>query len=233
MNSKVTEQHRRRAAYVYIRQSTIAQTRHHQESTERQYALRQKALEWGWTAAQIHILDGDLGLSGAESKSRPDFQTLMTHVSRGQVGVILALEASRLARSSLDWQHLIQICALTDTLVVDEDGCYDPADFNDGLLLGLKGTLAQAELHFLRARLQGGKLNKARKGELRFPLPVGFSYDARQRIVLDPDQEVQGSVSLVFRLFRQKGSAYGVVHHFAQQGLSFPKRAYGGAWTDN
>lgn len=230
MNSKVTDQHRRRAAYVYIRQSTIAQTRYHQESTERQYALRQKALQWGWSPAQIHILDRDLGLSGAESQSRPDFQTLMTDVSRGQVGVILALEASRLARSSLDWQHLIQICALTDTLVVDEDGCYDPADFNDGLLLGLKGTLAQAELHFLRARLQGGKLNKARKGELRFPLPVGFTYDAQQCIVPDPDQEVQGSVRLVFRLFRQKGSAYGVVHHFAQQGLRFPKRAYGGAW---
>jgi DNA invertase Pin-like site-specific DNA recombinase len=148
----------------------------------------------------------------------------------GEVGAVFALEASRLARSSLDWHRLMELCALSETLVVDEDGCYDPGDFNDGLLLGLKGTLAQAELHFLHARLQGGKLNKAKRGELRFPLPVGLSYDTQGTVVLDPDEEVREAVGLVFQLFRETGSAYAVVHRFAALGLRFPKRAYGGVW---
>src|SRR5258705_382140 len=149
----------------------------------------------------------------------------------GQVGAVFALEASRLARSNVDWHRLLQLCALTQTLVIDEDGCYDPADFNDGLLLGLKGTMAQAELHFLHARLQGGKLNKAKKGELRFPLPVGFCYDDESHIVFDADEEVRGAVALVFQLFRETSSAYGVVQRFAERRLRFPKRAYGGAWN--
>ena len=149
----------------------------------------------------------------------------------GQVGAVFALEASRLARSNVDWHRLLELCALTRTLVIDEDGCYDPADFNDGLLLGLKGTMAQAELHFLRARLLGGKLNKAQKGELRFPLPVGFCHDEDGHIVPDPDEEVRGAVSLVFRLFRETGSAFAVVQNFARRALRFPKRAYGGAWN--
>jgi len=230
MNSKITEQHQSKPAYIYVRQSTIAQVRHHQESTERQYALRQKALELGWSEAAIRTLDLDLGVSGAQMAGRQDFKTLVADVSMGQVGAVFALEVSRLARSNLDWHRLLELCALTETLVVDEDGCYDPADFNDGLLLGLKGTMAQAELHFLRARLQGGKLNKAKKGELHFPLPVGFCYDEQGRIVCDPDEEVRGAVALVFRLFRETGSAYGVVHRFTERGLRFPKRAYGGAW---
>jgi DNA invertase Pin-like site-specific DNA recombinase len=143
---------------------------------------------------------------------------------------VVALEVSRLARSNLDWHRLLELCALTATLVIDEDGCYDPSDFNDGLLLGLKGTMAQAELHFLHARLQGGKLNKAKKGELRFPLPVGYCYDEQDRIVPDADAEVRGAVAMVFRLFRETGSAYAVVHRFTESGLRFPKRAYGGAW---
>jgi DNA invertase Pin-like site-specific DNA recombinase len=147
------------------------------------------------------------------------------------VGAVFALEVSRLARSDLDWHRLLQLCALTQTLVIDEDGCYDPSDFNDGLLLGLKGTMAQAELHFLRARLLGGKLNKARKGELRFPLPVGYCYDEQAGIIPDPDEEVRAAVELVFRLFRETGSAYAVVHRFFENGLRFPKRAYGGAWN--
>ena len=149
----------------------------------------------------------------------------------GQVGAVFALEVSRLARSNLDWHRLLELCALTRTLVIDEDGCYDPADFNDGLLLGLKGTMAQAELHFLRGRLLGGKLHKAQKGELRTPLPVGFRHDDDGRIVVDPDEEVRGAVELVFRLFEETGSAYGVVQRFVEQGLRFPKRSYGGAWN--
>jgi DNA invertase Pin-like site-specific DNA recombinase len=148
-----------------------------------------------------------------------------------QVGAVFALKVSRLARSNLDWHRLLELCALTQTLVIDADGCYNPADFNDGLLLGIKGTMAQAELHFMRGRLLGGKLNKAQKGELRILLPVGYCYDGQGRIVIDPDDEVRGSVQMVFRLFQESGSAYGVVQRFAQDGLRFPKRAYGGAWN--
>ena len=231
VTSKVQSQHTEKSAYVYIRQSTMGQARHHQESTERQYALKDKALQLGWSPSRIRILDRDLGLSGAQSTDREDFKTLTADVSMGRAGAIFALEASRLARSNLDWHRLIEICALTKTLVIDEDGCYDPADFNDALLLGLKATIAQAELHFIRARLQGGKLNKAKKGELRFPLPVGFCHDDDGQVVIDPDQEVQGAIRLVFDVFHQTGSAYAVVQHFAQKELRFPKRAYGGAWN--
>src|ERR1700674_341815 len=231
MNTKISEQHHRKPAYIYVRQSSLAQVRHHRESTERQYALREKALVLGWPETAIRTLDRDLGMSGAHMTGREDFKTLVADVSMGQVGAVFALEVSRLARSNLDWHRLLELCALTHTLVIDADGCYDPADFNDGLLLGLKGTMAQAELHFLRGRLLGGKLNKAKKGELRFPLPVGFCYDGEGRIVPDPDDEVRGAVQLVFRLFQETGSAYAVVQRFAQSGLRFPKRAYGGAWA--
>jgi DNA invertase Pin-like site-specific DNA recombinase len=230
MNSKITEQHRNRPAYIYVRQSTNAQVLHHQESTERQYALRAMALELGWNESAIRTLDRDLGMTGSEMTRREDFKTLVADVSMGQVGAVFALEVSRLARSNLDWHRLLELCAFTATLVIDEDGCYDPADFNDGLLLGLKGAMAQAELHFLHARLQGGKLNKAKKGDLRFPLPVGYSYDEQGRTVPDADAEVRGAVEMVFRLFRETGSAYAVVHRFTEKGLRFPKRAYGGAW---
>jgi len=230
MNPKIQEHHRSKPAYIYLRQSTPSQVRHHQESTERQYALREKALELGWSESLIRTLDRDLGKTGTEMARREDFKSLVAEVSMGQVGAVFALEVSRLARSNLDWHRLLELCALTETLVIDEDGCYDPADFNDGLLLGLKGAMAQAELHFLHARLQGGKLNKAKKGELRFPVPVGFCYDEQSRIVMEPDEEVRAAVGLVFRLFRETGSAFGVMQRFAESGLRFPKRSYGGAW---
>jgi DNA invertase Pin-like site-specific DNA recombinase len=230
MNPKIKEHHRSKPAYIYLRQSTPSQVRHHQESTERQYALREKALELGWSESLIRTLDRDLGKTGTEMTGREDFKTLVAEVSMGQVGAVFALEVSRLARSNLDWHRLLELCAFTETLVIDEDGCYDPADFNDGLLLGLKGAMAQAELHFLHARLQGGKLNKAKKGELRFPVPVGFCYDDQGRTILDSDEEVRGAVGLVFRLFRETGSAFGVMQRFAESALRFPKRSYGGAW---
>src|SRR5262245_49502214 len=178
---------------------------------------------------QIRILDGDLGHSGEQATHRDDFKTLVSDVAMGQVGAIFSLEASRLARSNKHWHRLLELCAITKTLVFDGDGCYDPADFNDGLVLGIKGQFAQAELHIIRARLHGAKLNKAQKGELRFPVPVGFVYDA-DKIVLDPDQEVQGAVRSVFELFEQENSAYRVVQRFHQLRLRFPRRAYGGAW---
>src|SRR5256712_6402901 len=231
MNSKIAEHHRSKPAYIYLRQSTPGQVRHHQESTERQYALREMAMTLGWSESLIRTLDRDLGKTGTEMAGREDFKTLVADVSMGQVGAVFALEASRLARSNLDWHRLLELCALTTTLVIDEDGCYDPADFNDGLLLGLKGAMAQAELHFLRARLLGGKLNKAKKGELRFPLPVGFRYDEENRIIQDPDEEIRSAVGLVFRLFRETGSAFAVMQRFTQSALRFPKRSYGGAWA--
>ena len=231
MNSKIKPRHLHNPAYIYVRQSTLAQVRHHQESTERQYALCDQASELGWPAERIRVLDGDLGRSGAQSHARVDFKTLVADVAMGQVGAVFALEASRLARSNADWHHLIELCAVTGTVLIDEDGCYDPADFNDRLLLGMKGTMSNAELHFLYGRLQGGKLNKAKKGELRHPLAVGLCYDDESQIVFDPDEEVQGAVRLVFELFRRTGSAYQVVHHFVRQGLLFPKRAYGGVWN--
>jgi DNA invertase Pin-like site-specific DNA recombinase len=231
MSTKVKPDHRQKLACVYIRQSTKNQVLHHQESTERQYALQEKALELGWSPPRIRILDRDLGVSGAQTAGREDFKALVADVSMGQVGAVFALEASRLARSCADWHRLIELCSRTDTLLVDEDGCYDPADFNDRLLLGLKGTMSQAELHFLHARLQGGKRHKAEKGELRFPLPVGLCYDDQNRIVLDVDAQVRSAVAWLFRTFREQGSAYAVAQYFAAAGLQFPKRAYGGAWA--
>lgn len=230
MSIKVTSRHLQKTAYVYIRQSSMGQVRHHRESTERQYALKNKAIALGWKESHIRVLDGDLGRSGTSMIDRADFKTIVTDVSIGKAGAVIALEASRLARSNADWHRLIEICGITGALIVDEDGCYDPADFNDGLLLGLKGTMAQAELHFIRARLQGGKLNKAQKGELRFPLPVGYVFDEAGRIVKDPDLQVRGAMDLVFTMFAQTGSAYGVVQRFAEDKLSFPKRSYGGTW---
>jgi len=233
MITKVTPQHLEKTAYIYVRQSSMGQVRHHRESTERQYAFKNKANALGWPASHIQVLDGDLGRSGTSMADRSDFKTIVADVSLGNAGAVFALEASRLARSNADWHRLIEICGITGTLIVDEDGCYDPGDFNDGLLLGLKGTMAQAELHFIRARLQGGKLNKAQKGELRFPLPVGYVFDDAGRIVKDPDDQVRGAIDLVFTAFRQTGSAYGVVQHFAKESILFPKRSYGGAWNGN
>jgi len=229
MISKIADRHLSRQACIYIRQSTPGQVRFNQESTERQYNLASKAKAMGWNPEQIRILDRDLGQSGARATNREDFKTLVSDVAMGQVGAIFSLEASRLARSNQDWHRLLELCAVTGTLVIDEDGCYNPAEFNDGLVLGMKGTFAQAELHIIRARLHGGKLNKAQKGELRFPLPVGLVFDG-DKIALDPDQEVQGAVRTVFELFKQESSAYAVVRRFQELGLRFPRRSYGGAW---
>ncbi len=229
MTSKINPSHLTRQACVYIRQSTPGQVRFNQESTERQYNLMNKAQAFGWRQDQIRVLDGDLGQSGSSATNRADFKILVGDVAMGHVGAIFSLEASRLARSNQDWHRLLELCAITNTLVIDEDGCYDPAEFNDSLVLGMKGAFAQAELHIIRARLHGGKLNKAAKGELHFPLPVGFVFEG-DKIVLDPDQEVQGAVRMIFSLFQQTGSAFGVVRRFHELGLRFPRRSYGGAW---
>jgi DNA invertase Pin-like site-specific DNA recombinase len=227
---KILETHLAKPAYVYLRQSTMGQVRFHQESTERQYALKEKARALGWEKEKIKVLDGDLGVSGAHMTNRTDFQLLVADVSMNKVGAVFALEASRLSRSNTDWHRLLELCSITQTLIIDEDGCYNPADFNDQLLLGLKGTMSQAELHFIRARLQGGKLNKAKKGELRFPLPVGYVYNESNKTTIDPDLEVSGAVRLVFDIYKDTNSAYAVAQHFSKNQLKFPKRSYGGAW---
>jgi DNA invertase Pin-like site-specific DNA recombinase len=230
MNNKIQSYHKEKLAYVYLRQSTMGQVRLNRESTERQYALKDRAHSLGWHPHQIKVLDNDLGLSGAHANHREDFKTLVADVSMGKVGAVFALEASRLSRSCTDWHRLLEICALTHTLILDEDGCYNPSDFNDQLLLGLKGTMSQAELHFIRARLLGGKVNKAKKGELRIPLPVGYCYDDEGRTVMDPDEQIREVVSLLFKIFKEQGSAYAVSHYFANNSIKFPKRAYGGVW---
>jgi len=230
LTSKIADRHLSKQACIYIRQSTPAQVRFNQESTDRQYHLADKALALGWNQDQIRVLDRDLGQTGTAATTRTDFKTLVSDVAMGQVGAIFALEASRLARSNQDWHRLLELCAITDTLVVDSDGVYNPGEFNDSLVLGLKGTFAQAELHIIRARLHGGKLNKANRGELRVPLPVGFVYED-DKIVIDPDKEVQGAVRTVFELFSKEATAYGVVRRFQEAGLHFPRRSYGGVWN--
>ncbi|MFC1526212.1 recombinase family protein [Candidatus Latescibacterota bacterium] len=223
-DTKVTASHLRRDAYLYVRQSTVRQVVENTESTQRQYALRQRAVALGWPPDRVVVIDSDLGLSGASATDREGFQQLVAEVGLGHAGIVLGLEVSRLARSSTDWHRLLEICALTDTLILDEDGIYDPAHFNDRLLLGLKGTMSEAELHVLRARLRGGLLNKARRGELRCPLPVGLVHDPDGQVVLDPDLQVQESLRLLFRTFARTGAVAPTVKHFRHQGLLFPTR---------
>jgi DNA invertase Pin-like site-specific DNA recombinase len=223
-SNKITPSHLRRQAYLYIRQSTVLQTEQNIESTQRQYRFREQAVTLGWAAEQIVVIDEDLGQSGAAAAGRDGFARLVADVGLGQVGIVLALEVSRLARNCSDWHRLLEICALSDTLIMDEDGLYDPNSFNDRLLLGLRGTMSEAELHFLRCRLEGGKLNKARRGELRLLLPAGFVYDLDGHVVLDPDCQVQQAIRCVFETFVQTGSAWGTVRQLNQRGIKLPVR---------
>jgi DNA invertase Pin-like site-specific DNA recombinase len=224
---KVKASHLQRNAFLYIRQSTLKQVMENTESTKRQYALRQQAVALGWPLEKIVVIDCDLGQSGA-SKERDGFRQLVAEVSLGKAGIVLGLEVSRLARSSTEWHRLLEICALTGTLILDEDGIYDPNDFNDRLLLGLKGTMSEAELHVLKSRLRGGILNKARRGELKSPLPIGFVYDDQGRVILDPDQQVQEAIRIFFQTFRRTGSAFSTVRAFNEKRLKFPKRLHKG-----
>ena len=227
--TKVSADHLRRDAYLYVRQSSLHQLVENTESTQRQYALRHRAVALGWTLAQVVVIDEDLGQSASGATPRTGFQRLVAEVGIGRAGIVLGLEVSRLARTSADWHRLLEICALTDTLILDEDGLYHPGHFNDRLLLGLKGTMSEAELHVLRARLQGGILNKARRGELRLALPVGLVHDAAGRVVRDPEARVRASVDLFFETFRRVGSAAAVVKHFRTHALPFPRRVRTGS----
>lgn len=227
-HQKVCARHLKRNAYLYVRQSTLRQVFENTESTERQYALRQRAVALGWPQDQIIVIDTDQGQSGASSEGRDGFQKLVAEVGMGRAGIVMGLEVSRLARNSSDWHRLLEICALSDTLILDEDGVYDPAHFNDRLLLGLKGTMSEAELHVLRARLRGGIISKARRGELEVPLPIGFCYDVNYRAVLDPDKQVQETIYTFFRTFRRTGAASATMKEFRARGIKFPRRPRSG-----
>jgi DNA invertase Pin-like site-specific DNA recombinase/DNA-binding transcriptional MerR regulator len=213
-----------RDAYLYIRQSSLAQVTHNTESTLRQYDLRGRATALGWPAERIHVIDVDQGHSGASAADREGFKHLVAEVSLGRAGIVLGLECSRLARNNADWHRLLEICAYNDTLICDEDGLYDPTTFNDRLVLGMKGQISEAELHFLRARMQGGLLAKARRGELRTRLPIGLVHDHADNVTLDPDAGVRGAVALLLDTFTATGSARAVVKAFTAAGLRFPGR---------
>ena len=223
-NQKVTTEHLKRNAYLYIRQSTARQVLEHQESTKRQYALEARATELGWTPDRIVVIDSDLGQSGVSAVDRKGFQRLITEVTMDNAGIVLGLEVSRLARNNSDWHRLLEICGLTNTLILDEDGLYDPCNFNDRLLLGLKGAMSEAELHVLSSRLRGGILNKAKRGELKMCLPTGFVFNNNDKIVLEPDKQVQETIRLFFQTFRRAGSAMAVLKHFQKEGVLFPRK---------
>jgi DNA invertase Pin-like site-specific DNA recombinase len=223
MTSKIRPAHLARPALVYIRQSTLLQVHEHRESTERQYALVELAKKLGWDATQIEVIDEDLGQSGASAVQRKGFQRLTAEVSLGKVGAVLSLEVSRLARSSSDWHRLLDLCALSDTLIIDDDGVYDANDFNDRLVLGMKGTMSDAERHSMRLRLQGGILHKAQKGELVYPPPTGYVFE-NGALVFDPDEQVQKALRLLFERFRLDGSVSGAVRYFTRHKLLFPSR---------
>lgn len=228
--TKITRSHRDRVALIYVRQSTLAQVREHTESTARQYDLTRTATELGWPAARVAVIDADLGLSGRSAAGRGGFQEVVARVCLGEIGAILGLEASRLARSSADFARLLELARLSDTLLIDEDGVYDLADINDRLVLGLKGQMSETELHLLKARLDGAKKAAAARGDLAVRLPIGYCYDAEGLVVIDPDAEVAAAVTDLFAAFAATGSAYAVVSVFADR--RFPNRVHGGPLHD-
>jgi len=228
-DQRVTANHLQRTAYLYIRQSTLRQVLENGESARRQYALRQRAVALGWREDQIVVVDGDQAQTAAFAAGRESFQHLVAEVGLGHVGLVMGLEVSRLARNCSDWYRLLEICTLTDTLVLDEEALYNPAHFNDRLLLGLKGAMSEAELHLIKSRLHGAILSKAKRGELKLPLPPGLVYGPDQRVMFDPDQQVQQAVNHFFATFVRVGTAWSTVRAFRKEGLKFPRRYQAGS----
>ncbi|HEV8162888.1 MAG TPA: recombinase family protein, partial [Actinomycetota bacterium] len=227
--AKIGSAHRDRLAVIYLRQSSMAQVREHAESTTRQYGLVEVAVTLGWARTDVVVIDTDLGVSGRWGVARAGFAELVARVCSGEVGAIFGIEISRLARSNAEVARLMEFAAITQTLLIDADGIYDPADVNDRMLLGMKSTIGEVELHVMAQRLQASKKAAAARGELRTPLPVGYVHDEAGEVVIDPDAEVAGAIRDLFAAFAACGSAYGVVAAFA--GRRFPLRAYGGAWA--
>ncbi len=228
VSDKITGRHRDRLAIVYVRQSTVQQTLRHQESTRLQYALADRAFQLGWARETILTIDDDLGRSGTTVEGRLGFQRLVAEVGLGHVGLVLGAEMSRLARSCRDWHQLLEICALFDTLIADGDGVYDPATYNDRLLLGLKGTMSEAELHILKARMLAGRRAKARRGELGKAVPMGYLRQPSGAVVLDPDAQAQATIRLVFDLFERFGTVGKVLRYLVDHEIALPVRLRGG-----
>src|SRR5438128_12186286 len=221
--TKVKPTHTHRAAVIYIRQSSTAQVEHNRESTERQYALVHRAIDLGWPREQVMIIDDDLGVSGSGIAKRAGFARLAADVALAKVGIVLGLELSRLARNNADWYRLLDLCGITNTLLADDDGLYHPGDFNDRLVLGLKSTMSEAELHILRSRLEGGIRHKAARGELRRGLPVGLVWGEQDgEVRLHPDEAITGAIRTVFDRFGEFGSARRVWLWFCSEKLHFP-----------
>ena len=208
---KIRALHRERLAVVYVRQSTVQQVLEHQESTRLQYGLVSRAEALGWATERVLVIDDDLGKSGASAQNRAGFQRLVSEVSLDHVGIIFGVEMSRLARSNKDWHQLLELCALFHTLIADLDGIYDPAQYNDRLLLGLKGTMSEAELHILKQRMHQGRLSKAGRGELQFALPIGYIWSPTGEIQFDPDEQVRQVVRLILRKFEELGTMGGLL----------------------
>ena len=227
-SEKIASRHLDRRAVIYIRQSTPQQMIRHQESKEVQYNLKYRAQQLGWPPDDIEVIDDDLGKSGASVQGRPGFQRLVTEVSLDQVGIILGVEMSRLARSCRDWYQLLDVCAVFGTLIADLDGVYDPSQYNDRLLLGLKGTMSEAELHILKQRMLQGKLNKARKGELLFNLPIGYVRRANGQVAFDPDEQVQAVVRLVFDRFQELGTLNATLQYLVRNNIQIGVRVHAG-----
>ncbi len=221
--SKVQARHLERKASVYVRQSSMAQVRNHAEGRERQYDLRDRAVRLGWQPDKVEVIDEDQGRSGSSAEGRSGFQRLVAEVALGEVGAVFGLEVSRLARSCADWYRLLEVAALAKTLIVDEEGVYDPNHYNDRLLLGLKGTLSEAELHFLKSRMIGGRRNKARRAAFRIRLPAGYIWEQGE-IRKDPDERVRDTIDLFFKMFERLGSASRVVRFFEDNQQDFPRR---------
>jgi DNA invertase Pin-like site-specific DNA recombinase len=228
-SAKIRPCHHQRQALVYVRQSTLQQVLEHKESAARQYALAEQAVALGWPRAQVEVIDEDQGQSGKSAEARQGFQRLLTAVALDQVGIIFGLEMSRLARSNKDWYQLLEVCAVFHTLLADQDGLYDPTNYNDRLLLGLKGTLSEAELHVLRGRLTEGRLNKARRGELFNHAPIGYVRRASGEMALDPDEQVRGVVALIFEQFDRQRSIHGLLRYLVKHQIQIPVRPHGGA----
>jgi DNA invertase Pin-like site-specific DNA recombinase len=222
---KILDLHRKKLAVIYVRQSSLYQVENHLESQKRQYQLTERAELLGWPTARCVVIDEDLGISGAQSFNRPGYQRLVSMVALREVGIVFGLEISRLARNSLDWYQLLELAAAFDVLIADEDGVYNPGEFNDRLLLGLKGTISEVELYQIKARMVRGRLNKAQRGDLIWNVPIGLEYDALSgQIRLEADQSVRHALELVFSLFRQLGSVRGVLTYLAQEGLELPSQ---------
>lgn len=228
---KIQTTHLSRQAIVYLRQSDPKQVRENRESAINQRALKERLLELGWKTGQVEIVDGDQGISARHAEGRESFQKLVADVGLGKIGIIVGYEVSRLARNCADWHRLLELCGLSDTLIGDSDGVYSPRDFNDRLLLGLKGTMSEAELHSLRLRLSAGRMSKARRGELVHHLPTGYVRTETGDVMIDPDQSIRSRVELVFTKFAELGSGNQVLRYLAANQLKLPRRQTSGLYA--